>query len=636
MARLEDIREGLYRRDGRGPEPDRSTPAVPRRPDGLRRAWEEGDEPAPTLLERAYLSSFQAKRMAGRTLLTLTVVLVVGVSAFVGYTLLFGSTDVQLEILGPGQLTAGEPTLITVRVVNRGRVNLKESSVTLTLPAGAAVGEKRGGFSPLRERVDIGDVPAGGSFQREVRVQFLGARGETARVSGLLLYRPESIESKLTRQGEYAAAIVRVPVALTIDAPARVSSGQEVAVVISVDAETSVRLPDLTLGVELPSGFKLTAADPAPQLSAGVNLWMITSLEAGTSTRVTLRGTVAGDPEEVKAFRARLGRYDRSSERWLVVTEATGGPSLASPLLLAQASLGGSRRGVVGPGQILEGAVRFRNNLPERIENITVTLAFPERFVELESVQAENGFYDASRRAITWNPASAPNLSGLESGEEGTLSFTFKLKPAFPLRSFAEKNLAFTLVTTIDTAAIPPAYRGVDLSYQETLEFKIASHLALTARASYYDSPAANSGPLPPRVRSATTYAITLRLTSGANDVSNIEVRSKLAGGAEFRRAVSSDIGTVEFNEASRDLIWRLRGLPAATGSLRPPVGAVIQIAFIPAENQVGSSPPLVQDIAAAGTDDFTGAELRSEADNLTTELNADPRSNSGEWRVAP
>lgn len=636
MARLEDIREGLYRRDGGEPEGEHHEPAPPRRPEPLANTWEAADEPAPpTLLERAYRARLRAERMTGRTLLAVGLAAVAAVSAFIGYTILFGRAEVTLEVVGPREVTAGEPTLVTVRVSNRGSVGLEESVVTLTLPPGTIVGDERSGsFGPVRERMDIGEVPASGSVQRELRVRFLGTLRTPLSTSALLLYRPENISSKLTRQAEYSAAVVRVPVAVTIESPERVSSGQALTLVIGVDAETSVPLPDLTLGVEFPAGFSLAVAEPASQPAGGFHLWPIAHLEAGTSTKITLRGVIAGDPEEAKAFRVRLGRYYRAGERWLLLTEATGGPTIASPFLLAQSSLGGNRRGTLTLGTPVEGAVRFKNNLADRIEHLTVTVSFPERFVALESVRAEHGFYDATRRAITWNSASEPRLAALAGGEESTLAFAFDLKPTLPPVSFAEKNIVFPLTTTIDAAAAPPAYRGVILRSAETIEFKVESRLALTASAAYRDAVVPSGGPLPPKVRETTTYTALLRLSSGVNDIRNVEVRGKLAGGVEFRSAVSSDVGTVEFNAAGQEVIWRIRELAAATGTLRPHVAALIQLALTPAENQIGTSPALLQNIAVTGTDTFTNTELHAEAGDLTTELTADPRSNSTEWRV--
>lgn len=587
-------------------------------------------------MDRAYLSKLRRRRLSLRTAVTLGFLALMGVGAFFGYIVFFARADVELEVLGPGQITAGEPTVITVRVVNRSPVLITDGAVTLNLPPGAIlVGQQAVPSSPARERLAVDDIPPGTEFKRELRIQFIGRNGEVQQISGLYLYRPENIQSKLTRQAAFSATVGRVPAAITVDAPDKVNAGQELTVTVGVDSETSVPLPHISLGIDFPSGFELRSADPAPSPDIP-NLWPLGNLASGTSTKIVLRGVIRGDPEESKPFHVRLGRYDASRKSWLVLTESAVGPTIASPFLLAQASIGGERRGALVPGTRIDGSVLFRNNLSQPVQNVTVTVSFPEQLVELETVQAEGGFYDVTRRMLTWNPASTETLRELDAGEEGRLAFSFTLKASPPIRMFSDKNFRFPITSSVDTGTPPPDFRGVPLVYNDTAEFQISSRLALFARAAYYDSPVPTSGPLPPKVRQATTYTVFLQIGSGANDIRDVSVTALLPGGVEFKSAVGSDVGTVEFNPASREVVWRVGQLAAATGILRPHARATFQIALTPAENQINASPPLLTAINAAGRDSFTGRDLAVATEDVTTELRTDTRSNSQEWRVVP
>lgn len=569
-----------------------------------------------------------------RTLFIVGAIVLVSAGAIVGATVIFGRPTVGLEIAGPEQVTAGEPTVLTVRVVNRGSVALVGGTVNLTFPEGTAVGGDASiGFGPRRERLELGRVPAGGEFRREVAARFFGATGEVRRVAATLLYQPENVESEFTRQADARLRIIRVPVVVTVDSPPEISAGTSLIFRIAVDSETSVPLPSLTLGVDFPPGFELSSADPEPE-SGAKNRWAVSGLESGTSTAVTLRGVLRGDPQEVKTFRIRLGRYDAASGRWLILTQIAAGPTIASPLLLVQARLDDKRSGSLAPGSRLTGTVFFKNNLTAPVENIAIRVSFPERLVELASVESENGFYDVIGRAITWNPASEPRLAALDAGEEGVLGFSFTLLAAPSVRTFSDRNFTFLLSTTIESGTPPPEHRGAPLAHQDRVEFKLDSRLTLAARAVYYDSPVANTGPLPPRVRETTTYALTLEVGGGANDIRDVEVRAVVPSGVEFRSAVAADVGSVTHNPASRELTWRIGTLGAATGLLRPHVKAIIQLAFTPAENQVDAAPPLLRAIAASGRDAFSASDLRASVEDVTIELTSDPRTDGGHWRV--
>ncbi len=636
MSSLEEIREGLYAKEPRPQERSSEGTLPGGQAAGVKPNWDEEPSAAPRLIDRLYLSRLRTERFSLRTVVTLGLLGVLGIAAFIGYLVFFARTDVELELLGPDQLTAGESAVITVRVVNRSSVTLAEGVVTLNFPPGAIFpGAHDAALGPFRERMPVDAIPPGGEFRREVRVQFLGQTGEVMAISALYLYRPETIQSKLTRQAEYFAPIVKVPVAITVDVPEKISSGHEFTISVGVDAETSSPLPDMSLGIDFPPGFELKTSEPV--LSPAMqNVWRIGNIASGTSTKITLRGVLSGDPEESKPFRVRLGQYDASDRSWRLLTETTKGPLIASPFLLAETTLGGNRRGALTPGARIEGSVRYRNNLPQRIGNLRVSVSFPESFVDLGTIEIEDGFYDVTRRALVWDPASAPGLRDLDPGEEGTLAFSFWLKSDPPLRSFSDRNFQFPVTTAIDTGTPPPDFRGVSLAYQDRIEFQLASRLTLGARSAYYDPPAVNTGPLPPQVRKTTTYTLFLQLGSGANDVRDVTLKGALGSGVEFKGTRGADVGSVEFNPATREVLWRIVQLPAATGTLRPHVAAIIQVALTPAENQVDNAVSLLTGIGILGRDAFTGIELFATADDVSTELRTDVRSNPAQWRVRP
>ena len=634
MSRLEDAREKLYGKEYTEP------PALPREPlplprdgEATKRSWQDlVVEPSEVLSE---LDQEQRRRRTGvKFLLILAGLVLLATAGTVGYWLYFPRGAVEFSITGPEEVIAGEFDVFTIRITNRGSVTLKDGSVTVMFPDGALLEGREVATGSFREKFTVDDVAPDGTFKRDLRVRFLGSNGQAETMSAAYLYRPENIQGELARQADFTATIVRVPVAIAVDVPERIRSGQEVAVTVGLDSESAASFPDMSVGIVLPAGFELVAANPP--LAPGEELiWRLGTLEAGTSTTVVIRGIVSGEPEEVKPFHIRLGRYDATRRAWLVVTEYIGGPTISSPFLFAHTSLNGSRDRTLVPGSSVQGRVFFRNNLPEEIQNVIITASFPEQLVALESVRVEDGFYDVIKRRITWNPASARRLLELAPGAEGMLSFSFIMKAAPPIKSLTDKNFVFPVVTSIDSASPPEAYAGVLLKHEDRLEVKVESRLTVAARSTYFDAPVANAGPLPPKVRQTTTYTVFLQLASGANDLRGVEVRTRMPGGVEWRGAVRTDIGTVNFNAASQEMTWTIRELAAATGILRPQATAVVQVALTPSESAIGASPPLLAGITAAGRDAFTGTEHTASAAGPTTELRGDPKSTALQWRVA-
>ncbi len=636
MSRLDDIREQLYRK-----QPDHAPPPPPSE-SPLPRTKTEGDVKStwvPATLGSELSPSGQPVRkghMLRDTLMIGGGLLLIAIGAWIGYTIYFPSAEVELSILGPSQITGGEAAVFTIRILNHSPVALREGSVTIVFPEGSANIEE--GLilqGPLRMKLELPDVASGGEIRQDVRVRIFGMLGQEFTTSGVYLYRPDNIQSKLTRTADTRFTIARLPLAVTVDAPDHASSGQDYTITVGVDSELSQPLVGMSLGIEFPEGFQLKTADPAfPDPES--KIWSLAELTVGTARTFSVTGTIRGDPGEVKSFHVRLGRYNGNTQQWFLLTDTTNGPIIAAPLLLVQTTLNGARQGSFGPGDRIDGNIFFKNNLPQKVENISILLSFPEKFVQLESVRGEHGFYDVTKQTLTWNPASESRLQELAPGEEGTLAFSFSLKSQLPIRTFSDKNFLFPVKTVIDTASVPSDYAGVILLYEDLADFKLESPIGISARATYYDSPIPNTGPLPPKVRRNTTYTVFLRLTSGANDLRDIEVSAALPGGVVWKGIIASDLGTIEFNPSIQELVWKVPILTAATGILRPPAGASIQVELTPAENQVHTSPVLVQGIQAEGRDSFTNTTQSASAGDITTELLTDKKSIGTEWRVQP
>ncbi|MBI2055346.1 MAG: hypothetical protein HYT42_00415 [Candidatus Sungbacteria bacterium] len=635
MARLDKIREELYTQNKAEPPVDhRGDLLYPAKEKKARFLWQDPALELPTILERSYLTRLKERWVSKRFLVIAGAAILIGVAVFLGRDLILARPRVEFTIVGSDEVSVGEPTVFTLRVVNKNNVALKEGLINLTLPDGSTYASESGSlFGAMRQKFVVGDVPKGGEFKKDIQVRFAGSLRQDLVMEGTYVYRPENIQSLLIQDASLKISVVRVPVVVTLDAPEKVSSGQEVSMTVGVDSELVSPIPDLALSIDFPAGFEIISTDPPP-VEAGENIWALGDFDAGTSRKIAIRGKMKGEPEEVKALHIRLGRFDPASKTWLILTEVTAGPSIASPLLLAQVSINGLRSGSVAPGASADGNVYFKNNLPEKVQNVNIAVSFPERFVELETIRAESGFYDAIRKAIVWDPASEKRLAELRPGEEGTLAFSFKVKGTLPIFSSADKNFLLPVAAVIASPNPPAGYRGVALEYRDSAEFKIESRLLVSARAAFYDSPAPNSGPLPPRVRRTTTYTIYFQLSTGANDLKDVEVKAGLPGGVGWQKVLTSSIGTVAFNPSARQISWRIPRLSSGTGIIRSPAVAVAQVALTPADNQIGSSPVLANDIAASGLDTFTNTVENGTTDDLTTALGADTESRSSEWAV--
>lgn len=181
-----------------------------------------------------------------------------------------------------------------------------------------------------------------------------------------------------------------------------------------------------------------------------------------------------------------------------------------------------------------------------------------------------------------------------------------------------------------------PGFEGVDVSGSSVYEVKISSKLRVVARGLFANSAIPNSGPLPPKVGSETTYTIIWSLANMANDADNVVVKSYLPPYVSFKNVVSPADVNISFDKASGEIIWRAGRVLAGTGFLRPAMEVAFQIGFTPSENQINEAPVLINATNAAGRDIFTDQILSSEDGQITIELPDDSGVGFNQKKVVP
>ena len=157
-------------------------------------------------------------------------------------------------------------------------------------------------------------------------------------------------------------------------------------------------------------------------------------------------------------------------------------------------------------------------------------------------------------------------------------------------------------------------------------EIKIATVLTLSSRLSYNDGPFSSTGPIPPRVGEATTYTVTWSLSNTSNGVANTKVSAVLPSYVTWLGEISPVSEELSYKALGGELVWNAGEAEAGEGVGSPPREVSFQISILPSLSQVGTSPTLIGEAAARGTDRFTGVEVKSNARQaLSTASLSDP-----------
>lgn len=161
-------------------------------------------------------------------------------------------------------------------------------------------------------------------------------------------------------------------VAVTVEAPATATSGDEVTYTITVgNADVALDVADLTL--EYPAGFLVTSVNPPADNAAGQSLFRLAPLRAGGEATVSITGRLLGAAGTAAELRARLDYEPENFSSSFHVEGAAVVRIAASRVRLTFEA----PNEAVSPGQLAL-AVSLENVGDQTLNNVEVVLEVPE------------------------------------------------------------------------------------------------------------------------------------------------------------------------------------------------------------------------------------------------------------------
>ncbi|MDP4020854.1 MAG: hypothetical protein Q8P58_02330, partial [Candidatus Adlerbacteria bacterium] len=283
----------------------------------------------------------------------------------------------------------------------------------------------------------------------------------------------------------------------------------------------------------------------------------------------------------------------------------------------------------VSAGSRINGTVSWQNNLTEPVSDVQIVLRFTGPALDPDSIQGQGGFFQSAEDSIVWSKDENSELESVAPGASGTFQFSFLT------RSPGEGGVLITN-PIIDLNLTVRAVRetgGQDVVLSAaSSKVTVASALSLSTQTLHFSGPFTNSGPMPPRAESSTTYTVLWTVKNSANAVGNGLVSATLPVYVDF---IAAEAGSgVTYDEGSRTVTWNLGEVKAGAGYTLPARTGAFQVEIEPSTSQVGQSPALTSAPVLTGQDRFAGVNLEASGEPATTKLIGD--TESGMDVVAP
>jgi len=568
-------------------------------------------------------------------LLGSAIVFFVGAAGFFIYYFTIGGgslpaspQNISIAVSGPPQVAGGGVTELQIAVTNRNKVPLQLAELVLTFPPGTR--------SPTDFKTDeptlrqpLGTIEPGGVRQGTVSAVFGGEEGARQNVKVELEYHVAGSNSIYVASSQYTLNFTSAPLSVSVDGANEAISGQPVQMSVTVTSNSAAPMRDVLLSADYPFGFKFSNAAPAP---SSPGLWELGDFNPGQQKTIVVNGSLTGDSGDERVFHFIGGTRSDPSHTAIdaplsVITFKT---NISQPFLKLALDVNDSaaKNITVAPGDKVTVTVGYQNNLTSPIENAVIVAKLSGLDIDGTTVQSTDGFYRSVDGAVFWDKTTTGGrLQHLAPGDKGSVNFTLQMPSTDQLQNVQNPHLDISVNAAgsrIDETGVPQTLQSTARS-----TISLASDLELIAEGLYYTNPFGSVGPMPPKAESETTYAMVFTVTNTTNAIHGAKLTAQLPPYVRWVGIYSPASEKVTFNQSQSTVTWDLGDIAPGVGlNGTQPRQAAIAVGVTPSTSQIGSQPPILQNIVLKGTDD-SGVTITKNVDDITTNLTKVSKSSS-------
>lgn len=551
---------------------------------------------------------------------------------FFGGGTLISPQNIDLSVVMPSLVDSGKTSTFQVLIDNRNTSQLQLVDLVIDYPDGTR--DPTDATTLTQGRQSIGTINAGQQLKQTASAIFYGQQGAQEKVAVTLEYSVAGSNAVFEKQAEADFIIGSSPISVSVSAPSTAVSDQPFPIDLTIQSNATTPLTNVVIQAQYPFGYSV--ANSIPTALAGGTFWQLGTLAPGASQTIHIVGSLSGQEGDQRVFRFLAGSNTDQTDTQVEVPLLSVPQTITvqKPFITGTISVNGQSGKTISvqSGQPLQGTINWQNNLPTAVSNVQMTLNFSGPALDKGSISSGDGFYQSQNSTITWGPQQDPSLSQVAPGGTGLLQFSFSTLPPGAGNVLVTNpviNLSLSVQGTTATQSGAPQ----QVSGAATAQVSVASALSLTAQALHFTGAFTNTGPMPPKANSDTSYTIVWTVKNSSNTIGNATVSTVLP---QYVRYVSGGASGVTYDSGSRTVTWSLGDLNPGVGYTAPAEQVSFQVVLTPSESQAGSVPALTGNVSLQGQDRFAQVGVTASAQAPTTQLVGDTGFVPGMETVQP
>ena len=542
------------------------------------------------------------------------------------------SSGLDIFVSPPENISIGIPFTIRIGVSNLGANILNDAKISLALGEGMAfVGALSSKNSDTK---NIGSIGSGSMIETNFEVIVLGGENasSTKKIIATASYLPKGVSSRFEKTQEGELVATSHGLALDLIMGDKVSPGEDFSFIMKYKNISGVNLKDLKLLVDYPAGFEFKKATLAPDI--GKNIWELGDLRMGSEMEFKIVGNILGGESSVNRFTAKI-ISDNFGDSYLIAEKYSDIEITASSIELKILVNEGDDKLIFGKNEDLHYKIYYTNKADRGLEDAVISAQLNGDMFDFSSIKT-NGIINPSGNSIVWNKITNRELSAIAIGGSGLISFDIKTKNNYPIRRLSDKNFILKINTKLESG-IAGEKGGLIGVYK--IENKIKGNVSVDTKVYFRDaeSEILNKGSLPPKVGLPINYTVHWVITNYSTDISDINLQAVLGNNIKYTGISKTTSSTdLVYNSSNKSVSWRIDKISATRGLVDKPIELIFQIEALPDASQIGNIMPLMGSATITAKDEFTGLDLFSSGEAVTSLLKYDMTVGASDSVVIP
>jgi hypothetical protein len=518
--------------------------------------------------------------------------------------------NISVSMSAPFAVAGGEVVPIQLSVTNQNSVAIESATLIINYPPGSKSAEENP-RDLYEERVPIEKIDPGQVLNIPVKAVLFGEENEEKEIKATVEYRV--INSNGTFFKEANPVIIKInssPLVVRVEAVDKISSGQEMDIVLTVQSNSTSPLNDILVVASFPDSFSPIKSEPSAV--SAQNVWMIDEVLPDKTYTIRIKGLVTGLTSESPEMQFKAGnpKADNPNELGSVLTQTRKSYTIEEPFIGVKVNINGDTDGeaVLSAKDDTTVAVVVTNTLSEAVYDMRVEILPNGNMVRSNNISVGNGFFDSNSKKINWEIAGMSSLEKVLPGE--TREFEFSLEP-----DEKQATGAFDVSVKVFAKRIGEANASEEMIGTTVAKAKYTSTMDLDSEVAHKSSPFDDRGPVPPVAGKNTEYTLTLQISAGVNDLTKAVLTTSLPQYVTWLNKTEGG-GKIEFNPVSKQLVWEAGDISANQSKQLQ-----MQVSLLPSVTHIGRTLTLIEGQDLRAVDRFTNETLQIKSERLDNEL---------------